>query len=182
MADQLAERGAGPAPLTLGLRARLAARPLALGRAQRTALAFVAAAVAVFAVQAPVLDHYFFGDDFVPLADIASRSTPGYIKDLFLLRDETPNWRFLTGLFYLGAYKAFGLNAFPYLLAGVLVHIGTAGLIFWLVRRATGGDWPAFLAASFFVFGAKQRPAIDTRAMQERLIFVQPALAAGRGL
>ena len=38
------------------------------------------------------------------------------------------------------------------------------------------------LAASFFVFGAKQRPAIDTRAMQERLIFVQPALAAGRGL
>ena len=61
----------------------------------------------MFAVQAPVLGHYFFNDDFVPLADIATRSTGGYIKDLFLLRDLTPNWRFLTGLFYLVEYRAF---------------------------------------------------------------------------
>jgi len=113
-------------------------------------LAFLTAAGAIFLVHLPVLNHYFFGDDFVPLADIASRSTPRYIADLFLLRDETPNWRFLTGLFYLATYKTFGLNAFPFLLVSVLVHIGTAGLIFALLRRALKMVWPAALGALFF--------------------------------
>ena len=124
---------------------RLAAR-----RALWAGAALAAVAGAIFIVHAPVLNHYFFGDDFVPLADAASRSTWGYVRDLFLLRDLTPNWRLLPGLFYLGAYRAFGLNAFPYLLTSVLAHVGTAGLIFWLVRRAMGTVWPAFLAAAFF--------------------------------
>lgn len=163
MADRLIDNTPGAAPLALGLRARLALPSLrapAMTRAQRAALAFVAAAAAIVAVHVPVLGHYFFGDDFVPLADIASRSTWGYMRDLFLLRDETPNWRFLSGLFYLGAYRAFGLNAFPYLLASVLVHIGAAGLVFWLVRRATSADWPAFLAASLFGLTAAPVPTV----------------------
>jgi hypothetical protein len=154
--------------LARGIRATvggLAVRPLIFERlAARRGLwagvAFAAAASAIFFVHLPVLTHYFFGDDFVPLADIASRSTWGYVRDLFLLRDLTPNWRFLPGLFYLGAYRAFGLNAFPFLLASVLVHIGTAGLIFWLVRRVVGAVWPAFLAAAFFGITAAHVPTV----------------------
>jgi len=153
MADRLLERNADAPPIALRRRARLAPpslRALALTRGQRAALACAAAAAAIFAVHVPVLGQYFSNDDFVPLADITSRSTPGYIKDLFLLRDLTPNWRFLFGLYDLAMYRAFGLNAFPFLLTNVLVHTGTAALIFWLVWRATGGAWPAFLAAAFF--------------------------------
>ena len=123
-------------------------------------LAFLTAAGAIFFVHLPVLSHYFFGDDFVPLADIATRSTPRYISDLFLLRDETPNWRFLTGLFYLATYKTFGLNAFPFLLVSVVVHIGTAGLIFALLRRVMNAVWPAFLAALFFGITSAAVPTV----------------------
>ena len=112
--------------------------------------AITAVVASVFFVHLPVLRHYFVADDFFDLADIASRSAWGYVRDLFLLRDATPSWRFLTGLFYLGAYRAFGLNPIPFLLTSVLVHIGTAMLIFLLVCRATDAIWPAFLASAFF--------------------------------
>ncbi|MCI0777151.1 MAG: hypothetical protein J4N95_03135 [Chloroflexi bacterium] len=116
--------------------------------------------IATLMAQAPVLGHYFFGDDFVPLADIASRGTGEYLKDLFLLQDETPNWRFLTGLFYLGAYKAFGLTAMPYLLVAVFVHTGTAALIFHLVRQVTKQVWLAALAAALFGLSPASVPTV----------------------
>jgi hypothetical protein len=115
---------------------------------------------AIFLVHLPVLGHYFFGDDFVPLADIASRSTWGYVADLFLVRDLTPNWRFLTGLFYLSAYRAFGLNAVPFFLASVLVHMATAGLVLILVRRTVDAVWPAFFAAGLFGLSASHVPTV----------------------
>ena len=114
----------------------------------------------IFFIHLPVLRHYFFADDFFPLADIASRSTSDYLRDLFLMRDVAPNWRFLTGLFYLAEYRAFGLNAFPFLLTSVLAHIGTAVLIFLLMRRATGANWPAFLAGAFFGLTASHAPTV----------------------
>jgi hypothetical protein len=159
MADQLVERSAGGRAGALA-RPLLSLRVPALSRAQRATLAFAAAAGAIVAVHAPVLGRYFFNDDFVPLADIATHSTPGYIKDLFLLRDLTPNWRFLTGLYYLGAYRAFGLNAFPYFLISVAVHLATAGLIFWFVRRALDSDWAGFLASAFFGLSAAPVPTV----------------------
>ena len=113
-------------------------------------LALGAILIATLGVHLPVLGHYFFVDDFVPLADIASRSVPGYIKDLFLLNDVTPNWRFLTGLFYLVFFKAFGLNATPYLAASVVLHTASAGLLFLFVQRATGRSLAALCAAAFF--------------------------------
>ena len=125
-----------------------------------SATALVLAVAATFVAHLPVLGHYFFGDDFVPLAEIASSSTGAYVKDLFLLRDITPNWRFLPGLFYLGSYRAFGLDAFPMLLANVLLHLGTVALIFTLVRRIVGRVWPAFLAAAFFGLTAASAPTV----------------------
>lgn len=113
-------------------------------------VALIAAVLGAFLIQAPVLDHYFFGDDFVPLADFSSRGTLGYVKDLFLLQDETPNWRFLTGLAYGGIYRTVGLDALPFLLTSLVVHTMTAGLIFIFVRRVSRQVWPALLAALIF--------------------------------
>jgi len=157
MAEQLIERSSG---VRAGARSWPSLRSFSLSRAQRSALAFAAAAAAIIAVHLPVLDHYFFNDDFVPLADIATRSTPGYVQDLLLLRDLMPNWRFLTGLYYLGAYRAFGLDAMPYFLISVLVHTATAGLVFWLVRRALESDWAGFLASAFFGLAAAPVPTV----------------------
>jgi len=159
MADRLLEPGADAAMARSRL-ALPALRAPALTRAQRPALVCLAALAAIFVVYAPVLGNYFFNDDFVPLADIASRTTAAYIKDLFLMRDLTPNWRFLTGLYYLAAYRTFGFHAFPYFLVAVLVHLATAGLIFRLVRRALDSDWPAFVAAAFFGLAAGPVPTV----------------------
>ncbi len=117
-------------------------------------------AILTLVAQAPVLGHYFFGDDFVPLADVASRGTGEYLKDLFLLQDETPNWRFLTGLFYLGAYETFGLMAMPYLLVAVIVHIGTAALVFQFLRQVTKEVWLAALGASLFGLSPASVPTV----------------------
>ena len=116
--------------------------------------------IATLIAQAPVLGHYFFGDDFVPLADIASRGTSEYLKDLFLLQDETPNWRFLTGLFYLGAYETFGLTAASYLAVAVIVHLGTAALIFHFLRQVTKEAWLAALAAALFGLSPASVPTV----------------------
>ncbi len=120
----------------------------------------VALVSAVFFVNSPVLGNYFFGDDFVPLADVASRSTPSYLKALFLQQDATPNWRFLTGVFYLAAFRAFELNALPYLLATVALHTATAALLFLLVRRLTESTGTALLAGGFFGLSAAPVPTV----------------------
>jgi hypothetical protein len=156
MADRIAE-----AEGALGLRrAALRAPALAPGRALAVALAGGVTALLVFAVQAPLLRFSFFGDDFVALADISSRSAWGYVRDLFLLRDLTPNWRFLSGLFYLGAYRSFGLDAMPYLVILALLHSATAALCFWLVWRVTGAVPPAMFAGVFFGVTAAHVPTV----------------------
>jgi len=58
-------------------------------------------------------------------------------------------------------YRTFGVDALPYLLASVVVHIATAGLIFWLVRRALGLVGPAALAAALFGLSAAHVPTVD---------------------
>jgi hypothetical protein len=161
MADRAIEQ---PARSALAVeRQQLATTPvraLMLTSTQRTALMLALTVAAVFAVQAPVLGHYFFNDDFVPLADIASRTNTGYVRDLFLMDDLTPNWRFLTGIVYLIEYRAFGLDPLPYLTTAVVVHCATAGLVFWLVRRATGNDWTALLAGGLFGLSAASVPTV----------------------
>ena len=131
----------------------------ALGAA-RPAIGLTAAVAAVFLVHLPVLGNYFFNDDVVPLAEIASRSTPGYLKDLFLLDDLTPNWRFLTGLAYLAEYRTAGLDPFPYLLVNVLVHTATVALLFWLLWRALDAVLPAFFGATLFGLTAAHVPTV----------------------
>jgi hypothetical protein len=132
---------------------------LAWSGALRTALLLTTTLAIILAVQTPVLDHYFFGDDFLPLGD-ASLGGREYFRRLFWLDDSTPNWRFLSGVFYFAAYRAFGLDPSPYLLAAILLHVATAGLVFWFVRRAMSMDWPAAFAALLFGISAAHVPTI----------------------
>jgi len=122
--------------------------------------AFVAVAAGIFAVQVPVLGTYFIADDFVPLGDIASQSTWSYIRDIFLLNDPTPNWRFLSGIVYFALYKSFGLNAFAFLLTSLVVHIATAGLMFRFVQRHTNSLMAAATAAGLFGVSASYVPTV----------------------
>jgi hypothetical protein len=118
----------------------------------------IAAVCAVVLVNAPVLGHYFFGDDFVPLAEVESRSTWGYLRDLFLMRDVTPNWRFLSGIYYLVMYRMAGLDATPYFAGALALHAATAALLFRFVWRATGDAWTALLASALFGVTAAHSP------------------------
>jgi hypothetical protein len=162
VADRLIKAGTpAPPPLLPAFDARgLRVAGLARSGGLAAAAGFAAVAAAIIAVHLPALQSYFFGDDFVALSDVSSRSTWAYLRDVFLLRDLTPNWRFLTGVYYLVAYRTFGLDAFPYLLSSVLVHTATAGLIFWLVRRALAMTGPAVLAAALFGLSAAHVPTV----------------------
>ncbi len=120
----------------------------------------LAVVVTITAVQVPVLGMYFVGDDFVPLGDIASHGTWSYIRNLFILEDPTPNWRFLTGLVYLALYRTFGLNAFVFLFTSLCVHIATAGLLFRFARRHTDSLAAAATAAGLFGVSAAYVPTV----------------------
>jgi hypothetical protein len=125
-----------------------------------TLVVSVMLAVVVFAVQAPVLRHYFFGDDVIPLAEAASKDPWTYVRDLLLLHDITPNWRFLTGLVYLALFRAFGLQPVPYLALSVTLHTGTALLLLHLVRRTTGSLWAGAFAGALFGLSAASVPTV----------------------
>ncbi|MCH8849345.1 MAG: hypothetical protein IIC89_00805, partial [Chloroflexi bacterium] len=158
MADRVVQRGQTPDAEAPGVEP--AATHSGLSRGAWTALAFAGAISVTFLVQLPILGHYFFGDDFIPLAEMVTNGKREYVKNLALLDDVTPNWRFLTGLYYLAMFETFGVNARPFLAGSLLVHIGTVALLFWLVRRALNAVWPAFFAAAFFGLAAASVPTV----------------------
>jgi hypothetical protein len=139
-------------------------RASAGARGRTAALTVAAAAIGTalitFLVQAPVLGHYFYGDDFVPLAEVDRQTAWDYTRNLFLLQDVTPNWRFLAGLYYLVMHRAFELNAWAFLAGNVLVHVATGLLVFWLVWRATEQVLPATFASLFFGVTAASVPTV----------------------
>jgi hypothetical protein len=124
------------------------------------AAAAIGAALVTFFVQVPVLGHYFYGDDFVPLAEVDRQTAWDYTRNLFFLQDVTPNWRFLAGRYYLVMHRAFELNAWAFLTGNVLVHVATGLLIFWLVWRATEQVLPATFASLFFGVTAASVPTV----------------------
>ena len=88
--------------------------------ARHVPIALVVALVA--GIHMPTLHYYFFGDDFVVLGDIHSRTFPAYMRDVLLLRDLTPNWRPLTMLVYWGEYRVFGIDALGWRIVNLTLH------------------------------------------------------------
>ncbi|MEX2245507.1 MAG: hypothetical protein WEC75_02380 [Dehalococcoidia bacterium] len=133
----------------------------ALGRSLASALAAAARHLPlalvvglVVGIHIPTLNYYFFGDDFLVLGDIQSRSFGRYVSDTVLLRDLTPNWRPLTMLIYWGEFKLFGFDAMAWRIVNLSVHVATTVMLYALVLSMTRRVFVASAAALIFAVSA----------------------------
>ena len=127
----------------------LVARVQALG----PQLVLAAILLLTFAVYAPTLTDWFMRDDFLFLRAAQTASRPWvYIRDSFDFRSPGPpvDFTFYRPLYqasYLGFYKLFGLEAWPYHLLNVSVHLANAVLVWLIARKLTGRLLVAHAAA-----------------------------------
>ncbi|HXK34357.1 MAG TPA: hypothetical protein VNM91_10120 [Dehalococcoidia bacterium] len=104
----------------------------------------------VVGIHIPTLDHFFFGDDFVVLDDIRTRSFSAYATDVVLLRDITPNWRPLTMLVYWGEFQLFGFDAMAWRIVNLAAHVATVLVLYAVVLTMTRRLFVAVAAALVF--------------------------------
>lgn len=105
-------------------------------------------------IHIPTLHYFFFGDDFVVLGDINTRTFPQYAADVLRLHDLTPNWRPLTMLVYWGEFHAFGLDATAWRVVNLALHVATIGILYAFVLSWTRRPYVAALAALIFAVSA----------------------------
>ena len=125
----------------------------ALSEVLRAALRFaplVAIIGLVVGIHVPTMHYYFFGDDFLVLGDVNTRSFPAYVSDVTLLRDLTPNWRPLTMAVYYVEFQLFGLDAMGWRIVNLTVHVATVCLLYTLVLSMTKRVFVASAAALIF--------------------------------
>lgn len=108
------------------------------------------ALIATLALQLTTLSHYFYFDDYVPFAEIVAQSRWEYVSNLLTSTDLTPNWRPLPGLLFLASYEIAGMDPLPARIVMVAMHVGTAGMLYYVVHRTTGWPWAACVAALVF--------------------------------
>lgn len=126
-------------------------------RAATDALRFVARHTPLYLIVALIVGihlytmrYFFFGDDFLVLGDVQTRSFPAYMKDVVLLRDLTPNWRPLTMAVYYAEYHLFGLDARSWRIVNLSVHVATVAVLYALVFSLTKRVFVASAAALVF--------------------------------
>ncbi len=108
------------------------------------------ALLVTFATQARTLSFYFYQDDYVPFAEIATHGARTYVKHLALGQDLTPNWRVIPGLMYLAQYEIFGMTPLPMHIAILALHLGTVALLYRVIVRTSAHVPAAFAAALLF--------------------------------
>ncbi len=108
----------------------------------------------VIGINIPTMHYYFFGDDFLVLGDVNSRPFSDYMRDVFFLRDMTPNWRPLTMLIYYGEYHVFGLDALPWRIVNVATHLAAIVVLYVFVLSVTRRLFVALAAAAVFAVSA----------------------------
>src|SRR5207249_8086576 len=104
----------------------------------------------VVGIHVPTLNYYFFGDDFLVLGDIQTRSFTSYMRDVITLNDLTPNWRPLTMLVYWGEFKAFGFNALPWRIVNLSLHAASVLMLYVLLLSMTKRVFVSTMAALIF--------------------------------
>lgn len=105
-------------------------------------------------VHIPTLGYFFFGDDFVVLGDINTRTFPQYAADVLRLQDLTPNWRPLTMLVYWAEFHLFGLDATAWRAVNLALHAATIVVLYAFVLSWTRRLYVAALAALVFAVSA----------------------------
>ena len=81
----------------------------------------------VIGIHVRTLNAYFFGDDFLVLGDVNAQPFHEYMRDVFLLRDLTPNWRPLTMAIYYGEFQLFGLEPMGWRIVNVALERSSTG-------------------------------------------------------
>lgn len=107
-----------------------------------------------FALYAPILDDWFQTDDFFLLRAATIVPFPTYVREAFDFRDFEP-LRFFAyrPLFYVtndAMFQAFGLNALPYHLISIFLHMLNVVLVWFIARRTTNSNLVAHTAALIF--------------------------------
>lgn len=108
----------------------------------------------VVGVHLSTLSYYFFGDDFLVLGDIQTRTFPTYMRDVFLLDDLTPNWRPLTMAVYYAEFQLFGFDATAWRIVNLCVHVATVAVLYQLVLSISKRVFVASAAALIFGISA----------------------------
>lgn len=108
----------------------------------------------VIGMHVPTLDNYFFGDDFLVLGDVRTRGFTDYMRDVFMLRDLTPNWRPLTMAVYYAEFHVFGFDAMAWRIVNLVLHVGTILVLYALVLSITKRYFVAAAAALIFGISA----------------------------
>jgi len=108
------------------------------------------ALLATLALQLTTIGYFFYFDDYVPFAEIATQSRWEYVGHLFTSTDVTPNWRPLPGLLYLASYDIAGMDPLPVRIVMIALHTATAGLLYHAIHRTTSRPWAACIGALVF--------------------------------
>jgi hypothetical protein len=104
----------------------------------------------VIGIHVPMLDYYFFGDDFLVLGDIRAQPFHEYMRDVVLVQDLTPNWRPLTMAVYYAEFELFGFDALAWRAVNLGFHVATVALLYVLVLSITRRVFVASAAALIF--------------------------------
>ena len=104
----------------------------------------------VVGIHVRTLHYYFFGDDFLVLGDVQTRTFGDYMRDVVLLRDLTPNWRPLTMAVYYGEFHLFGFDAMAWRIVNLSLHASTVLLLYVLVLSISKRVFVAAAAALIF--------------------------------
>jgi hypothetical protein len=106
-------------------------------------------AVAALAAAWPILENYFYADDFGNLVELAEHGPGSFVTapaagHMYIVRNT---------IFYL-TFHFFGMQPRGYFVTALATHVANVLLLFALVRRLTSGAWAA-------LSGVLLRPPVD---------------------
>jgi Tfp pilus assembly protein PilF len=108
---------------------------------------------ATLLVYAPIRDHQFlhYDDDVYVTDDVRIRQGVTWDNLLWALTAiEEGLWKPVTLYSHMLDVQLFGLNPAGHLLVNLLIHVGNAMLLFWVLHQATGALLPSALVAALF--------------------------------
>jgi hypothetical protein len=116
-------------------------------------LAFIL--LATFVLYAPVLNDWFFADDFVLLRRSQTISWDSWLRQSWDYRSLGPvpgvtGYRPLFLLTFKAQYSVFGLHASGYHAVNIAVHMTSVVLLWFVALRLTGRTWFAHVTALIF--------------------------------
>ena len=131
-----------------------------MARRHASALLFAAGvaaiAIAVLAVYWPYLNDFFALDDYIWLKEASSPSAADYFRRAFsfptasYFDPQTPFWRPLIDAYFYFGWRVFGLNALPYHIVNVALHVAIATLTAVLVWQLSSSKRAGCLAGLLF--------------------------------